>query len=197
MKRIALSILVIGVLLLSACGAPSETTAPEVEALPTEQPAPTPLREWWEAPRPPLPEGSPPLPPKVIGSATLPRYTGSSTPIKSREFIAGRLPYKQWSDLYVIDIVVESDIQSYFLDDRQPGYINFTISPVSRGFGLEGVNMILENALTVTDEGYVFTNHVRLRIGLDSDTNPLCFVSFMSYDPAQEHEVSWEIYVWE
>lgn len=39
MKRILLPILVIGTLLLSACGAP--TTAPEAEAPPVEQPAPT------------------------------------------------------------------------------------------------------------------------------------------------------------
>ena len=75
MKRVLLLTLVIGILLLSACGA--STTIPEVKTPPsetsptppaTEQPAPTPLREWWEEPPPALPEGSPPLPPKVIGS---------------------------------------------------------------------------------------------------------------------------------
>jgi len=50
MKRILLSVLVIGILLLGACGAP--TPAPPAEAPPAEQPAPTPSPKPVPEPEP-------------------------------------------------------------------------------------------------------------------------------------------------
>jgi len=161
-------------------------------------PAPTPTpADWWETPEPPLPESPPPWPPKVTGSAILPCYTGPGVKITSSElFCSGSLPCKQWSDLPVIDIVVRSHIQSYFSEDR-PGCISFEIGPESGGWGANSTEVILNNAMTTTDEGELFTTHVRVRFHLHSETNPWCRIWFMSYDPSKENEVSWEIYVWE
>ncbi len=162
----------------------------------TTSPPPSLTSVNWTA-VPPLPEGSPPMPPKVVGSTTLPRYTGPGVKaFKTQQFVVGRLPYEQWADMYIVDIVVKSSAQSYFCE-QEPGFIYFAISPESEGWGTQGETVILDNFMTTTDERYMFTTHIRCRAGLDSDTNPWCRLELRSYVPDREVEVSWEIYVWE
>lgn len=101
----------------------------------------------------------------------------------------------------VMDIIATSDAPIYF-NERKSGCIRIELIQdlsieLRGGYVDHSREVIIDNEETYSGEGTVYTTQVRLRIEADNPANPWFVLELMSYDPAQEHEVSWEVYVWE
>ena len=195
MNKIAIIISLIVAMAVGVVGCinPSEETAPTIESE-----AATPSAQSL------LPEQRPLIPPRIIGSATLEPF-GTDILIEgfganrafSEYFNFNEMEEDRYSQELIVDIVMCSDALNHY-ELREPGHILFELRPCD-GHGLwefSPKKLLYENAQTSKVGQFLYTTEVMGKLRARGDFYKFR-LEITNFDPRRQHNVSWEIYVWE
>lgn len=201
MKKVVRSSLIATIILgLLVSGISCSESPSQPPVTPAPEPARAPAVSSIETP---LPESRPPMPPTIVGSATLEPY-GTNILIDgfganrafSEYFYFSTIAEDRYMEELIVDIVICSDCMNRY-KLREPGYIFFELKPCS-GQGLwefSPEKLIYENASTSKDGRFLYTTEVMGRLRARGDFSAFQ-IHIASFDPHRQHSVSWEIYVW-
>lgn len=151
-----------------------------------------------------LPEQRPLIPPRIVGSATLEPF-GTDILIEgfganrafSEYFNFNEIEEDRYSQELIVDIVMCSDTLNHY-ELREPGHILFELRPCD-GHGLwefSPKKLLYENTQTSKDGQFLYTTEVMGKLRARGDFYKFR-LEITNFDPRRQHNVSWEIYVWE